>query len=46
MKETNEKIVVFGQSNYRFDIPKSHIIAGRKKCYFEYGFSRDIPIPS
>ena len=30
MKETDDKTVVFGDSNYRFDIPKSMIItAGR-----------------
>jgi class 3 adenylate cyclase/sporulation protein YlmC with PRC-barrel domain len=27
MEETNDKIVVFGDSNYRFDIPKSKIMA-------------------
>ena len=27
MKETNDKIVVFGHGNDRFDIPKSEIIA-------------------
>jgi hypothetical protein len=27
MKETNEKIVVFGDHNFRYDIPKSKIIA-------------------
>jgi sporulation protein YlmC with PRC-barrel domain len=27
MKETNDKIVVFGDGNQRFDIPKSEIIA-------------------
>jgi len=27
MKETNDKIVVFGDGNERFDIPKSEIIA-------------------
>ena len=27
MKETNDKIIVFGYSNDRYDIPKSEIIA-------------------
>jgi hypothetical protein len=27
MKETNDKIVVFGVSKYRFDIPKFKIMA-------------------
>lgn len=27
MRETNDKIIVFGYSNTRYDIPKSHIIA-------------------
>ena len=31
MEETNDKIVVFGDSNYRFDIPKSNY-GSRKKC--------------
>jgi hypothetical protein len=32
MKETDDKIVVFGDSNYRFDVPKIKIIiAGRNE---------------
>lgn len=27
MKETDDKIVVFGDHNFRYDIPKSKIIA-------------------
>jgi len=27
MKETDDKIVIFGERNYRFDVPKSKIIA-------------------
>src|SRR5215207_2309371 len=54
MKETNDKIVVFGQSNYRFDIPKSHIIAvGRNVILdmdfpeiFKYQVDRNAPLPT
>jgi adenylate cyclase len=38
MKETNDKIVVFGQSNYRFDIPKSHIIAAGRNVILNMDF--------
>ena len=38
MKGTNEKIVVFGQSNYRFDIPKSHIIAAGRNVILNMDF--------
>ena len=54
MKETDDKIVVFGQSNYRFDIPKSHIIAvGRNVILdmdypeiFKYQVDRNAPLPT
>lgn len=54
MKETNDKIVVFGYSNSRFDIPKSHIIAvGRNVILginfpeiFKYEVDRNAPLPS
>jgi hypothetical protein len=39
MKETDDKIAVLGDSNYRFDIPKSMIISSRKKCNSRYRFS-------
>jgi hypothetical protein len=50
----NDKIVVFGQSNYRFDIPKSHIIAvGRNVTLdmdfpeiFKYQVDRNAPLPT
>jgi hypothetical protein len=38
MKETDDKIVVFGQSNYRFDIPKSHIIAAGRNVILDMNF--------
>jgi hypothetical protein len=38
MKETDDKIVVFGQSNYRFDIPKSHIIAAGRNVILDMDF--------
>jgi hypothetical protein len=54
MKETKDKIVVFGYSNQRFDIPKSHIIAiGRNVILdinfpgiFRYEVDRNAPLPS
>jgi hypothetical protein len=54
MKETNDKIVIFGYSNTRFDIPKSHIIAvGRNVILdinfpdiFKYELDRNAPLPS
>ncbi len=54
MKETGDKIVVFGQSNYRFDIPKSHIVAvGRNVILdidfpeiFKYQVIKDAPLPT
>jgi hypothetical protein len=38
MKEADDKIVVFGQSNYRFDIPKSHIIAAGRNVILDMDF--------
>src|SRR5918999_955502 len=54
MKETDDKIVVFGQSNYRFDIPKSHIIAAGRNVIidmdfpeiFKYQVDRNAPLPT
>ena len=54
MKETNDKIVVFGDYNKRYDIPKSKIIAvGRNVIVgmdfpeiFEYVVSKDSPLPT
>src|ERR671910_92170 len=54
MKETDDKIVVFGQSNYRFDIPKSHIIAAGRNVIldmdfpeiFKYHVDRNAPLPT
>jgi hypothetical protein len=38
MKETDDKIVVFGDSNYRFDIPKSKIIAAGRNVILDMDF--------
>ena len=54
MKETDDKIVVFGQSNYRFDIPKSYIIAAGRNVIlamdfpeiFKYQVDRNAPLPT
>ncbi|MGB8134460.1 MAG: adenylate/guanylate cyclase domain-containing protein [Nitrososphaeraceae archaeon] len=54
MKETDNKIVVFGHSNYRFDIPKSHIIAAGRNVIldmdfpeiFMYQVSKNAPLPT
>ena len=54
MKETNDKIVVFGDRGYRYDIPKSHIIAvGRNVILdidypeiFKYEIDRNAPLPT
>ena len=54
LKETDDKIVVFGYSNQRFDIPKSHIIAvGRNVILdinfpeiFRYQVDRNAPLPT
>ncbi|MFY9965214.1 MAG: hypothetical protein WBL44_12735 [Nitrososphaeraceae archaeon] len=54
LKETKDMIVVFGYSNQRFDIPKSHIIAvGRNVILdidfpeiFRYQVDRNAPLPT
>jgi hypothetical protein len=54
MKETDNNIVVFGDHNYRYDIPKSKIIAiGRNVILdmdfpeiFNYKVDRDAPLPT
>jgi sporulation protein YlmC with PRC-barrel domain len=54
IKETPDKIVIFGYSNQRFDIPKSHIIAvGRNVILdmdfpeiFRYQVDRNAPLPT
>jgi hypothetical protein len=54
MKETDDKIVVFGQSNYRFDIPKSHIIAAGRNVIldmdfpeiFKFHVDKNAPLPT
>lgn len=53
MKETDDKIVVWGHYNWRFDVPKSKIIAvGRNVILgmdyndiFKYKVDRDAPLP-
>jgi hypothetical protein len=54
MKETDDKIVVWGHYNWRFDVPKSKIIAvGRNvilgmdyKDVFKYKVDRNAPLPT
>jgi sporulation protein YlmC with PRC-barrel domain len=54
MKETKDKIVVFGYSNQRFDIPKPHIIAVGRNVILDINFpdifkhevDRNTPLPS
>ncbi len=54
MKETDDEIVVFGERDYRFDIPKSKIIAvGRNIILgmdwdelFKYKVDKDKPLPT
>jgi hypothetical protein len=54
MKEVGDKIVVFGDHDYRYDIPKSKIIAvGRNVILdmdfpeiFNYKVDRKAPLPS
>jgi adenylate cyclase len=53
MKETNDKIIVFGYSNTRYDVPKYHIIAvGRNVILnidfpeiYKYQVERNAPLP-
>jgi hypothetical protein len=54
MKETDKKIVVFGDHNFRYDIPKSKVIAvGRNVILdmdfpeiFNYKVDREAPLPT
>jgi hypothetical protein len=54
MKETDDKIVVFGHYDYRFDFPKSKIIAAGRNVIldmdypeiFNYKVDRDAPLPT
>lgn len=54
MKETNDKIVIFGESNYRFDISKTKIIAAGRNVIldmdfpeiFKYQVDRNAPLPT
>jgi sporulation protein YlmC with PRC-barrel domain len=54
MKETNDKIVVFGERDYRFDVPKSKItFVGRNVILgmewdelFKYKVDKNTPLPS
>ncbi|MGI0019888.1 MAG: hypothetical protein ACREAY_05415 [Nitrososphaera sp.] len=54
MKETDDKIVVWGHYEWRFDVPKSKIVAaGRNvilgmdyKDIFQYKVDRDAPLPT
>jgi hypothetical protein len=53
MKETGDKIVVFGEHDYRFDVPKSKItFVGRNVILgmdwdelFKYKVNKDTPLP-
>jgi hypothetical protein len=38
MKETDKKIVVFGDHNFRYDIPKSKIIAVGRNLILDMDF--------
>lgn len=38
MKETDDKIVVFGDHNFRYDIPKSKIIAVGRNVILDMNF--------
>ena len=54
MKETNDKIVVFGEGNNRFDIPKSEIYQVGMNVIlkidfpeiFKYRVDKDKPLPT
>jgi hypothetical protein len=54
VKETDDKIVIFGEHNYRFDIPKSEIIAVGMNVIlgvdfpeiFKYKVDRSAPLPT
>lgn len=54
VKETDDKIVVFGHYDYRFDIPKSEIVAAGRNVIvgidfpelLKYRVDRDSPLPT
>ena len=54
MKETDDKIVVFGHQDYRYDIPKSKIIAVGMNVIlgmdpgdlFNYKVDKNAPLPT
>jgi sporulation protein YlmC with PRC-barrel domain len=54
MKETDDKIIVFGDHNFRYDIPKSHIIAVGRNVIVDMNFPEiakykvniDAPLPT
>lgn len=54
MKETNDKVVIFGQNNKRFDVPKSEIYQVGMNvilkidfpAIFDYETDKDAPLPS
>lgn len=54
MKETDDKVVIFGERDYRFDVPKSKIIAvGRNVILgmdwdelFKYKVNKNNPLPT
>ena len=54
VKETGDKIVVYGHHDYRFDVPKSKIIAAGRNVIlgmdygdiFGYKVDRDAPLPA
>ena len=54
MKETDDKVVIWGHYNWRFDVPKSKIIAvGRNvilgmeyQDVFKFKVDKDAPLPS
>jgi hypothetical protein len=54
MKETDDKIVIFGEHDYRFDVPKSKItFVGRNVILgmdwdelFKYKVDKNAPLPT
>jgi hypothetical protein len=54
VRETDDKIVIFGEYNYRFDVPKSKIKqVGRNIILdmkypelFKYQVDRNVPLPT
>jgi hypothetical protein len=53
-KETRDAIVVFGHHDYRFDVPKSRIIAAGRNVIlgmdygdiFAFKVDRNVPLPA